>query len=342
MLRSLVASVFCISIFTACTPSYQKYLVNYRFTSSGQPDYSSLVYWAAHPNKKDPSDSIPAPLANKYFLDSTVDVFFIHPTTFTDRKDERWNADINDATLNAKTDYSTILYQASAFNEALVYAPRYRQANIKAYFTNDTVDAQKALNLAYEDVRSAFQYYLDHFNHGHPIIIAAHSQGSSHAIRLLREFFDGKPLQQRLVVAYVAGMNIPLNAFTQLEPCRDSMQTGCFCGWRTFKNGYEPNLIVKYQESYVTNPLNWQTNDAYAGYDLNKGAVLIKFNKLYPRVTDAQIHNNILWVNRPKFPGGFLYRLNNYHVADINLFYINIRRNVRTRIEAFRKKISIH
>src|SRR5256714_552157 len=337
MHRSFVAIVFCGLTLCACTPTYRQYLANYQFRNSGEPEYSSGYYWAALPGKKDPSDSVPAALTQGYLPDSTVDVFFIHPTTFTNIKDEGWNADINEAGLNAKTDYSTILFQASVFNQANVYAPRYRQANLKAYFTNDTLQAMKAFNLAYQDVRSAFQYYLDHFNHGHPIIIASHSQGSTHALRLLKEYFDGKPLQEKLVVAYVIGMNIPINSFVWLKPCNDSTQTGCFCGWRTFKRGHEPFLLGKYKESYVTNPLNWTTGGDYAGYDLNKGAVLKKFNKLYPHVTDAQIHNSILWSNRPKFPGSFLYRVNNYHIGDINLFYLSIRENMQTRIRSFRK-----
>jgi len=264
-----------------------------------------------------------------------VDVFFIHPTTFTNTKDERWNADINDEVLNGKTDKSTILFQASVFNEARIFSPRYRQANLKAYFTSDTVSAKQSFNLAYEDVRNAFQYYLDHFNNGHPIIIASHSQGSTHAIRLLKEFFDGKPLQQKLIVAYVIGMNIPLTAFEQLKSCNDSTATGCFVGWRTFKRGHEPFFVSKYRDSYVTNPLTWTSTAEFADRSLNKGGVLRNFDKLYPHVTDAQIHESILWSNRPHFPGSFLYRVSNYHIGDINLFYVNIRDNMQTRIKSY-------
>jgi hypothetical protein len=195
----------------------------------------------------------------------------------------------------------------------------------------------KAFNLAYEDVRNAFEYYLEHYNNGHAIIIASHSQGSTHAIRLLREFFDGKPLHEKLIVAYVVGMNIPYDAFAELQPCSDSLSTGCFCGWRTFKRGTEPFMVQKFRESYVTNPLNWTTTDAYADRSLNEGAILRNFAKLNPHVTDAQIHESILWSSRPKFPGSFLYRVNNYHIGDINLFYVNIRNNMQSRIRAYKE-----
>ena len=66
-----------------------------------------------------------------------------------------WNADINNNNLNNKTDNSTILYQASVFNKyCRVFAPRYRQANLKAFFTPDSDSAKQSLDLAYEDVKS--------------------------------------------------------------------------------------------------------------------------------------------------------------------------------------------
>jgi hypothetical protein len=336
MIRSFVALLSSILLLNACTSSREiSGDTPGAIIRKDAPDYSSLKYWAAHPDKHDPSDSIPVPLLSDFRFDSTVDVFFIHPTTFVNVNDEKWNADIDDEVLNEKTDKSTILFQASAFNEARVFSPRYRQANLKAYFTTDTAHAEESFNLAYEDVRHAFQYYLDHFNNGHPIIIASHSQGSTHAIRLLREFFDGKPLQQKLVVAYVIGMNIPLTAFEQLKQCNDSAATGCFVGWRTFKRGTEPFLVSKYRDSYVTNPLTWNSTNEFADRSLNKGGVLRNFEKLYPHVTDAQIHESILWSNRPHFPGSFLYRANNYHIGDINLFYVNIRDNMQTRIKSY-------
>ena len=267
-----------------------------------------------------------------------MDVFFLHPTTFGSKKDTAWNADINDSVVNAKTDYTTILYQASAFNEGRIFAPRYRQANIRAYFSKDTVSALRAFDRAYEDIKTAFQYYLDHFNQGRPIIIASHSQGSTHAERLLKEFFENKPLKSQLVAAYIIGMVIPKNYFDSLQPCRDSAQTGCFVGWRSLQEGYEPDFVKKEKgNSYVVNPLLWVINEDYASSALNRGAVLLKFNKVFPQFADAQIHDGVLWMHKPHFPGSFLYRSKNYHIGDINLFYVNIRDNMRTRVNAFRK-----
>jgi hypothetical protein len=68
---------------------------------------------------------------------------------------------------------------------------------------------------------------------------------------------------------------------------------------------------------------------------MNKGSVLFKFNKIYKTTTDAQIHEGVLWVTKPKFPWSFLYSAKNYHVGDINLYYMNMRENIGQRIENY-------
>lgn len=332
MKNRLWACVFVLML--SCGNKYTSFSKLYEFDhSSSVPHYNNLNYWAAHPWKQDPSDSIPAAIVNE-IRDSVADVFFIHPTTYT-RKRKDMNADINNADLNAKTDYTSILYQASVFNQhARVFAPRYRQAHLSAFFTKDSA----AFETAYDDVRNAFLYYLQHFNNGRPIIIAGHSQGALMSIRLLKEFFDGKPLQQNLVAAYVIGWPVLKTEFTQLKPCSDSLMTGCIISWRTFKKDYEPAYVAKEKEAYVTNPLNWKTDTAYASKEMNKGSVFLKFNEIVLNTTDAQVNGNVLWVHRPKFPGSLFYRSRNYHIADINLFYMNIRKNIEQRMNAYLQK----
>jgi hypothetical protein len=68
---------------------------------------------------------------------------------------------------------------------------------------------------------------------------------------------------------------------------------------------------------------------------LNKGAVLTKFNDIRLHAADAQIHDGVLWLNRPHFPGSFLLAIKNYHIGDINLYYMNIRENVHARVNAY-------
>ncbi len=302
------------------------------------PDYSDLRYWAAHPWKKDPSDSFPNTIRGEV-IDTSVDVFFLHPTTLTNKESagKIWNADINDADLNAKTDFTSILYQASVFNKSCrVFAPRYRQAHLSSFFSKDTASSKAALELAYRDIKTAFEYYLKYYNNGRPIIIATHSQGTLHGGRLLKEYFENKPLQKQLVCAYIIGLAVPTNYFSTLKPCADSSSTGCFVSWRTFREGYLPDYVKNEKiSSWVVNPLTWRMDELPAARKENKGAVLLNYKKIYPHTNGARITNGVLWINKPKVPLGFIYNRKNYHAGDINLFYINIRENVEVRKRQF-------
>ena len=299
------------------------------------PDYSQDKYWAALPWRQDEADLTPDGLTDRQ-AEAVVDVFFLHPTTYTGKKgDTNWNGPVQNPEVNSRTLEKPIKFQASIFNGVgRVFAPFYRQAHLKAYFTRDSSSARQAFELAYSDVRAAFQYYLDNYNEGRPIVIATHSQGTTHGKRLLREFFDGKPLQERLVAAYLIGIKVEKDDFQNIIPCRDSLDTGCFTAWRTFRRGYEPKESSP--KEVVVNPLLWTSDETYAPRSLNLGAVLVPFEKVRPANTDAQVHGAILWASKPKFPGSFLLTRKNYHAGDFNLFYVNVRRNAQARVRAFR------
>ena len=270
--------------------------------------------------------------------DAAVDVFFMYPTIYTGEKgDDQWNAPVNDPAFNKRVDESTIQLQASIFNGVgKIYAPRYRQAHIKAYFEEDKVMAKQVFDLAYEDLKSAFQYYLDHYNNGRPIIIASHSQGTTHGIRLMKEFFDGQELQKQLVAAYLVGIPVEKNQYDHIPVCETPTQTGCFCTWRTFEEGHSPQRYVS-EKFAVTNPLTWSTSEDYAPHELNKGGVLRKIKKIYPELTSARIvaKDGILWATKPKFFGSFLLKTKNYHIADFNFYYLNVRENAQMRAKNF-------
>jgi hypothetical protein len=315
------------------------------------PDYSNLYYWAAHPGKKDPSDSTPRPYRN-FTVDSSVDVFFIHPTTYAsdtainesmladsiERK--HWNANLDDAALNYKTDYGTILFQASVFNHYRIFAPRYRQAHLRSFFISDTL-SKPFFDSAYADIKNAFEYYLKYENHGRPFIIASHSQGTLHAGRLIKEMIENSPLLNQMVAAYIIGLPVAENYFTKCVPCSTAAQTNCFVTWRTFKNNYVAPWITKETYSaYVINPITWTMDSLPASKKLNRGSVLFKFNRPKSKMVSATIHGNVLWASKPHFFGSIFFTRKNYHIGDINLFWKNIRDNADDRVNAYKRSLN--
>src|SRR5690606_30201724 len=134
----------------------------------------------------------------------------------------------------------------------------------------------RALEMAYQDVKAAFQYYLQYYNQDRPFILAAHSQGTIHAGRLIKEFVEEKDLEKQLIAAYLIGMPVPKNYFNDLKVCENPDDTDCFVSWNTFADGFYPKTYEKmgYENSVCVNPITWTTNDLEANRKLNKGGVV--------------------------------------------------------------------
>ncbi len=302
------------------------------------PDYSDLQYWAASPYKDDTSDKVPDFLKNE-IRDTRADVFFIHPTSyFGEKKGSPWNADLRDTAVNNNTDNLSIRLQTSVFNGSCrVFAPRYRQGNMEAFYVFNTPEAKVAFDLAYQDVKKAFQYYLKHDNKKRPIIIASHSQGTLHAIRLLQELFDGKPLQKQLVCAYIVGYQIKKDAFINIPVGERANQTGCFVGWRTYAKGEIPKgAAAENGNSVCVNPLTWTATGEWAPPEKHLG-IMNNFKTIVPHTVSAGIEptTKILWIDTPVALDDSKKKMTNYHRWDYNLFWMNIRQNVKDRIDAY-------
>lgn len=338
----LAASAF---LFIACSKSI--FPIETPFGESPippQPDYSQLDLWASHPDKKDAGDSVPV---NSGLYDeqsnAPADVFFIHPTIFVGKPANQflWNADVYDQAMNEATQATTILNQASVFNGSCrIFAPYYRQAHLYSFYTKNRSDAEQALNLAYQDVKTAFEYYLRNYNQHRPIIIASHSQGSYHGMRLLADFFDGTPLQKQLVAAYLPGRAISPQQFKNISPTQKPDEVGTWSSWNTFTKGFYPdNYELYYKHALSINPLLWNSSEDLAPKELNHGGVGLHFT-FTPHMVDAQNHQGLLWVHQPNVKGRWLLRTKVWHRADINFFYMNLRENVRLRTINFLEKQS--
>ena len=307
------------------------------------PDYSQDKDWLASPFKSDPSDMIPGGETVKA-IDSTVDIFFIFPTSYTSKvSDGKWNAELDDSVINQVSLDKSIKYQASIFNKVgRVFAPNYRQANLQVFWTQGA-QSKQALDLAYHDILAAWQYYLHHFNQGRSFIIAGHSQGAFLAARLLKEEIDGKDLANHLIAAYIPGMPIRKTDFRFLQACKDSTSTGCIASWRSFLDGYTPEYIANEprESMIVTNPISWTDEEIWSNKSQSKGAVLYDFNVApKPGIIRAQVHNNILWIKKPDIRGKFLLTRKNYHIGDFNLYYMDIQTNALLRVSRFKAKFN--
>ena len=293
------------------------------------PSYDSLFYWAFHPQRDDAKPLLPKNYSDSLFdYNPLVDVFYIHPTSY--HSGNNWNASLEDSVVNvSRTDY-LLQNQASVFaGLARLYAPYYRQMHIDSY--TDLSNGYPAFHLAYSDVRTAFLQYWKHWNKGRPFIIAGHSQGTNHAERLIKEvILSDKKMFKQLKIAYLLGM--PITSISDgFSVCEDENQVDCFVSWRSFGSGFYPSNPIG--DSIVSvNPIHWKTDNVQSDY-INHLGILFPSGKLkYPHSLSVKNHQGMLWVERPKGLLLRFYKRDDYHVADINLFWLNMRENLRLRL----------
>ncbi len=306
------------------------------------PDYSKLDSWAAHPQKKDSAIDV------FYNVDKNVlkaDVFYVYPTLLSNVKDDSWNSDVYDNNQNKQVKNIAIQYQASAWaNAGKIYSPLYRQVHYRSFYEPYVSNGGKeAGKIAYKDVRNAFIYYLKNLNNGRPIIIAGHSQGAYHCKMLLKEFFDGKDLQNQLVAAYLPGTRVADNDFKTIQPMKKPNEINGYLSWNTFrinkkpKKGKHPAYFSLNKEQFVTNPITWDIRRK-ASIKEHKGLFFYDKN-IYPKSIRIEINNGVLWSSVPKgINANLILRLiNNYHFGDINLFWKDISVNALNRVNSFLK-----
>lgn len=293
-------------------------------------DYSSALNWAVLPG------NYPDQLLTYSILPGkdSIDVFYIYPTLLTDDKDKRWNVEINDQEHRSEVLNSAVKFQTSAWASAgSVFVPYYRQAHIRSYSSLDG-KGREALLLAYSDIRAAFEEYLLKYNNGKGIILAGHSQGGTHVSLLLKEFFDGKPLQKQLVAAYLPGIGVNADEFGTVKLMTKPNETGGFVTWNTFKKRFDQDQYKWYKGRAVINPVSWDTT-TYSSRSDHKG-FLFSNGKLYGQSFKTHLSDGVIWISLPHFPYRYLsLNMKNYHVGDVNLFWEDIRQNAVLRSEMY-------
>jgi hypothetical protein len=230
-------------------------------SSSGQLDYSDMNNWAFHPNK-------PGTMMANYNLDIAVinenmvvdsiiyntnnsmnntgiDVFFVHPTVLDGTYTTRRNTE-----LSEQPEFyvlATIVAQAGLLSKyGRMFAPRYRQATPLTYFGASDLTQAEVIGETVKDIKAAFIHYLNNYNNGNQIIIAAHSQGAYITTMMLRDLADNNPeIRNKTIIAALGGMwqifaekyGFSNGWMENIALCTENQQCGCILTWRCFKEG---------------------------------------------------------------------------------------------------------
>ncbi|WP_221792692.1 DUF3089 domain-containing protein [Aquisediminimonas sediminicola] len=316
--------------------------------------YAAPNLWHARPDMgpKSPAEWLPS--GQSPVADRKAALFYIHPTSYLDRS--HWNAPLDDAGANEQARVR-IRNQASAFTAAAqIWAPKYRQATFGS-FLKPGKNSAHAVDLAYQDVAAAFQSFLALIPADQPIILVGHSQGAAHLLRLLQQEVANKPINKRVIAAYVIGWPISIAhdlPALGLPACVRPDQSHCIMSWQSFADPADPSDILSVYNRdkgldgmartgtamLCTNPLTGGAAPV-ATADANLGALTttaaLEPAALTPKLISARCTDQgLLSIGQPpKGFDAFVLPGNNYHIFDINLFWANVRADSLKRTQAF-------
>jgi hypothetical protein len=284
-------------------------------------------------------------------------VFFIHPTSYLEKA--HWNAPLDDEESQWRAQLF-VRSQASAFNGVgEIWAPKYRQAAFGAFLTTKA-DAQKALDFAYRDVAAAFEVFLAEAPKDKPIILAAHSQGSLHLMRLLAERIAGRPEAGRVAAAYLVGWPVSTSADLPslgLPACEARPQAGCILSWQSFAEPADPKMVTDVYDASTgaagvaragspmlcVNPLTG-TARGEAPATANLGTLVpnadLTAGELESPGVPARcdVRGFLLIGEDPPQLGPYVLPGNNFHVYDYALFWANVRADAEARLAAWERQ----
>jgi hypothetical protein len=245
------------------------------------PDYTTDTYWMCrtglavdecYTNDLDATEILPD---TSTVLESNVgdpnqpyDCFYVYPTVNLGEPPGN-HVDLTDITAEVQTTMS----QFGRFNNSCrLFAPLYRQITFASY---SNIDQPKYAQIAYMDVKAAWDEYMANYNGGRDIVLLGHSQGTFVLTQLMQEEFDNSPaLQAQLITALLIGGSVTVpegmtvgGSFANIPVCTSAAQVGCIIAYRTYAEGYGPeggsNISDPVLDTACTNPAAEGGGEAY-------------------------------------------------------------------------------
>lgn len=283
-----------------------------------------------------------------------VDTIYLYPTCYQDdSKDAKPICDIDDEVVRKQAE-KIYEKQGTVFEESTnVFAPYYRQSNIfqVSGMHGDELTAYQSREQR-TDVYGALDYYFEHYNEGRPFILAGHSQGSTMIRIVLEEYMQAHPeYYERMVAAYPIGYSITkqwLEEHPHLKFAEGAQDTGVIVSWNTEgpKNKGKNSLVIE-EGAISINPLNWKRDETYAPAEENLGSRMPDEEKgtfeIKKGFADARLdtERGVVVCTSDEVPFTTMKELfgpASLHQYDYNLYYENLRENVKTRVNQYLKK----
>jgi hypothetical protein len=174
--------------------------------------------------------------------DAPIDCFYVYPTISRD-------AGGNSDTTPGPEEMEVARQQIARFGSVCkIYAPIYRQATLPALRQMlQGKDPGTNREMAYADVKAAWERYLASDNQGRGVVLIGHDQGAGILSRLIAAEIDGKPVMDRMVSAILGGTTLEIagphdggGSFKEIGLCVSSEDINCAIAWASFRDTSPP------------------------------------------------------------------------------------------------------
>lgn len=314
--------VFCIPLLMgACHSDSEPASINELVYVPMPPDYTDPMMWHVIKNDSDGTGADVFYIPSTWEYDwTTTDGAICH---FADpsRADHRADMSIE---IEGVADY---MADGNDF-----YSPFYRHITLDSWATlNEDTISRRYHDVAFQDVKAAFDRYMKNYNAGRPFILAGFSQGGKSVVELLKTL-DEKT-RRRMVAAYVMGYKVThddVASHPYIKAASDSIDTGTVICYNSVSDVKYTKPVVAAPNVMCINPVNWKTDATPAVLDDTITVTLDPLAKvLVVDGYDGSSLPNILDI----------LNTGDYHGAEPWLYSECLRKNFRQRIKAWRNNL---
>lgn len=209
------------------------------------------------------------------------------------------------------------------------YSPYYRHITLDSWATlNEDTITRRYSDVAFVDVKRAFDHFITTDNHGRPFILAGFSQGGKSVVELLKVMDED--VRSRMVAAYVMGYKVTpddVAAHTYIRGAQSDSDTGVVICYNSVSHTRYVKPVVAAPNVMCINPVNWRTDATPAILDDTIKVTLDpSANVLVLDGFDGSYLPNILDI----------LNVGDYHGAEPWIYSECLRDNFHRRIQAFR------
>lgn len=210
------------------------------------------------------------------------------------------------------------------------YSPYYRHITLDTWATLDEDIIDKRFHdVAFVDIKNAFDHFRNNFNNGRPFILAGFSQGGKAVVELIKNMPE--EMRERMVAAYVLGYKVTPDDVRQapwLVAAKDSTDTGVVICYNSVSDVKYIKPVISAPNAMCINPVNWRTDDTPAMlHDTVTVTLSPEHNVLVLDGYDGSHLTNIL---------DFL-NVGDYHSIEPWEYSECLHKNIKQRIEAYKK-----